>query len=166
MPKGSIVSAHGYKDGWYYVEYDGKEGWAGEAYLTKVLQEEPEEEKVKPSKKEYIADYTVSATVSEIEIRYGPGMEYKKMDTLPRDASVSAYGFENGWYYIYNKEKNISGWIKEDYLKKKEKVETTPQNTSNSTDSTDPYSDDTLSDQEEGVEESVEDDESEWVDEE
>ena len=126
MPKGSIVTAHGYLDGWYYVEYNGKEGWAGKDYLTKQSESEsdlsesqPEEKLVKPSHEDFIADYMVS---SELKLRYGPGDEYGEIGSLSLGSSVSAYGTEDGWYYVYNQDKNLTGWANGKDLKKKEAV--------------------------------------------
>ena len=127
MPKGSTVTAHGYLDGWYYVEYNGQEGWAGKDYLTKQPESGSEQTMVKPSHEDYIADYTTSSTTT---LRYGPGTEYGEGGSLPQNADVSAYGTEKGWYYVYYKDKDITGWIPGNDLKKKEGTEASPQNDS------------------------------------
>ena len=52
IPKGATVAVYASQNGWYYVEYDGKNGWSKSKYLTKGTVSEDEETKEDQSQPE------------------------------------------------------------------------------------------------------------------
>ena len=56
----------------------------------------------------------VNTNRSSLNIRSGPGENYKVIGSAPKDATVYIIDYSNGWYLIYYR--GIEGWASCDYI--------------------------------------------------
>lgn len=122
LKRNDVIEAVGKTDnGWYVVQYDGKEGFVNSQYLQpykeKPKQPAPDPKPTpKPKPKPTIeiieasGEYTVTA--SALNIRSGPGTNYERIGSLPYGTKVKVNGkTKDNWFRIQwnGKEGFISG---------------------------------------------------------
>lgn len=110
MRKGVTTEKLGNSGNWIKVKVNNKTGYVYKRYLNDV---KPDSEK---DKDEIVETKTVSITADSLNIRSGPGKNYKIIGDLPRDATATVIGEPTGkWYKIsYG---NNYGYISSKYTK-------------------------------------------------
>jgi len=97
IPKGRQMIYVSSKNGWYEVQYGGKQGFVSASYVRtqNVVQQQ-----VRPEAP--AASGTLKST-SALNIRKGPGTGYARVGSMPKGAVVSYNEIRNGWYKVsYN----------------------------------------------------------------
>ncbi|MCP4153864.1 MAG: SH3 domain-containing protein [bacterium] len=84
---GNIVSVYEEKNGWARI--DKEELWVFARYISTV--------------------YYGNVTISQLNVRTGPGADYRQIDSILQGDKVTIYEKENGWYRISHNEKWVSG---------------------------------------------------------
>ncbi len=72
-------------------------------------------EKTQPSTPETEGDYV---TVSETDLRKGPGFEYPVVAKIPRGMKVNVVGIERGWLRIESKHGRAPGYMDQTYARR------------------------------------------------
>ncbi|GER67487.1 N-acetylmuramoyl-L-alanine amidase [Weizmannia acidilactici] len=108
LKKGTKVTVYSIKNGWAYISYGGKKGYASSQYLKKVAAAS-------------LGTYTVTAT--SLYMRKGPGKNYGTIALLKKGTKVTVYSIKNSWAYIQYGSKK--GYASSKYLKKYTKTGST-----------------------------------------
>lgn len=98
-------------DTWAYVEYNGVYGWCTEKYLSYRLP--IENDIVEPDNEFDDAVSSFTVIVDKLNLRKGPGENYKVMDTINNGEVLEEYGYNNDDYgkWIYTEYKGQRGWV-------------------------------------------------------
>lgn len=90
-------------DGWFKISWQGKTGYVSANYLE-----------VSTTASAELGSGKVTTEGSSLNVRSGPGTDYDRVTSLPRDAVVKITGIENGWFKI---ERNgTAGYVSSDYI--------------------------------------------------
>ena len=122
MKYGEAIRVEKIENGWAYTTVDGKSGWCSAEYLTENKSEIKQEASsgndskriVEPSNKAEAGYHGYVNSPEGVNMRYGPGLEYDVVETIPDKAEVVEEGWEDGWVYIEYDGKN--GWIKGEFF--------------------------------------------------
>ena len=95
IPKGAQVEVTGYSGNWAKVTYNGKTGYASNAYL-------------KPAAVE------MYYTTASLNLRSGPGTSYKVLLVMPKGAGVEVLQKNGDWYQV--RYKGTTGYASRKYL--------------------------------------------------
>ena len=80
-------SASGSGNGWYQVEYNGRTGYVSADYIVDLAGVSP-------------GTISVISATTELNVRSGPGTDYKVLTTLNTGDKMVALGLSDGWYTI------------------------------------------------------------------
>ncbi len=104
IPKGEKVAVLGETEGWYQVEYDGKEGYMSADYLSVTGDYEGE-----------LGYCAVDTEGDNLNIRAGAGTQFDLLGSIPNGTVVPVKGISQGWLKVtYGK---VTGYISTDYVK-------------------------------------------------
>lgn len=95
MPKGAKVEVTGYSGTWAKVTYNGKSGFASNAYLKGQTME---------------TLYTTAA----LNLRSGPGTSYKVLKVMPKGSAVEVLQKNGDWYQV--RYSGTTGFASRNYL--------------------------------------------------
>lgn len=120
--KGAIVELLSEEaNGWYKVNYNGKEGYMSAEWLD-VLTEDPSDpsgeesaETTEPAASEKTSTSS-TAVVSDgpLNVRSGPGTGYDRIGTLNKGTEVTILETLDGWYKIYSGD--LTGYVSSQYI--------------------------------------------------
>ena len=97
IPNGRQMVFVSSKNGWYEVQYGGKQGYVSGTYVRTERVAEPQ---IRPEATP--ANGTLKSTAA-LNMRKGPGTGYGKVGSMPKGAVVSFSEIRNGWYRVnYN----------------------------------------------------------------
>jgi uncharacterized protein YraI len=102
LAKGREVTVLGEEDGWYHIKWNNSTGYVLKEYL--MLNGD-------------VSSRPANATVTgggTINVRTGPGMDFKRITMLAEGKRVAVLSKENDWYYIAFD--GTTGYIYADYL--------------------------------------------------
>lgn len=125
IPKGEEVIIHETSNGWSYVTYNGKTGYASRKYLNLVEAEKPivppkpvEPEKPVNPAPEVEQVQGIKKTLYNLNMRTGAGTSHNVILTIPKGAEVQVLKEESGWSKIiysgktgYSSSEYLSGFI-------------------------------------------------------
>ncbi|MDR2421091.1 MAG: C40 family peptidase [Oscillospiraceae bacterium] len=97
-----IVILERTNDEWYYINYDGKTGYAKSEFLTDILTAE-----------NFSATGEVTAT--DVLMRSGPSTDKKVLGVYNTGEQLAVIGINNGWYKV--KSNGSTGYMRSDYMK-------------------------------------------------
>ena len=125
IERGKPVEVYGSSMGtdgtmWYFVKYNGYEGWSKAVYITKEapapIQEEtpknnPQDDYVQP---DHYLDYGnhCETIVGELNLRSGPGEGYHSYLKLPKGAQLEELGYNDNSDWIFTCYNGQYGWAK------------------------------------------------------
>lgn len=90
-------------DGWYKISWQGKTGYVSANYLE-----------VSTTAGADLGSGKVTTEGSSLNVRSGPGTDYGRVASLPRNAVVKITGIENGWFRI--ERGATTGYVSSDYI--------------------------------------------------
>ena len=106
LHNGDRVTVIGESNGWYKINYGGREAWISGKYVEKstgTTNPPPQQ----------TGTFEVVVSASTLNVRTGPSTDYSKIGTLSNGARVTVLEEKNGWYKInYNGQE---GWISASY---------------------------------------------------
>lgn len=114
LKKGDKVTIKGESNGWYKIDYKGKDGWSSGKYI-KVVSGGSSSGTVAQQGEVYNL-----GSARTLNIRSGPGTNYSRIGSLPRGATMTIKSESGSWYKIDYKGKD--GWGHKSYIKKKGSV--------------------------------------------
>ena len=105
---------------WYFVKYNGYEGWCKAVYITKDAPSPIQEEAPKnDSQNDYVQpdhylDYPLhcETVVGELNLRSGPGEGYHSYLRLPKGAQLEEIGYNDNSDWIFTCYNGQYGWAK------------------------------------------------------
>lgn len=127
-PKDATVEVLDDSSDWWYIRYNGVEGFASSAYLASIETVTPVNDIT------IIRDMIVNTLESNLNLRSGPSTGYEIIGKLPKGAEVGLIEESNGWAKV--KYGDSIGWCSSNYLINKAVPETTappPQTTTTTT---------------------------------
>ena len=103
VPEGTEVSVlEAAQNGWYKVEWNGKQGYMSADYLTV---------RVNPTE---LGTGTPNTGSDYLNMRSGPGTGYSKVGSIPPGTTLTITAEENGWYKTsYN---GVTGYVSSAYV--------------------------------------------------
>lgn len=126
IERGKQVEVYGTGKGadgamWYFVKYNGHEGWCKAVYITKEAPGTTQTETTKSQnlytdyvKPEHYLEYPnhCHTVVGELNLRKGPGESYKSYLKLPKGAELEELGYNDGGEWIFTCYNGQYGWAK------------------------------------------------------
>ena len=106
LKRNTVVTRYSQKNNWYYVKYDGGEGWVYKGYLSNV-------------KSSSSGSYTSSATyktTTGLRVRSEASTDGAVIDKLKKGTKVTIKKQKGSWVYVSYS--GGSGWVATKYLKK------------------------------------------------
>ena len=124
LPKGTTVTVLEETSGWYKISHNGTTGYMSSQYVsTASSSSSSSASSGTASVAETSMDGTGTVTGSYVNFRTGPSTSYKVISTLPRNTEIKILAKAGSWYKIsYN---GSTGYMAADYVKIKEKTDTT-----------------------------------------
>lgn len=126
LKKGASVKTYGTKNGWYKIKYDGKTAYINSDY-TSTKAPSGSSSSSSSSASSSTETKKVYITASSLNVRSGPGTDYKVVGSLKEGAAVNTYGTKDGWYKIKYNDKTA-------YISKKYTSTKAPSGSSGSSD--------------------------------
>ncbi len=122
---GQKIQVDDAKDGWAHATVDGQTGWCSMEFLTadesnvkskdeKSSSGADPDKLVKPSNNSESGFHGYVDSPEGLNMRLGPGQDYKIIDVIPDKTELTELGWEDGWVYIMWKGKY--GWISAQYF--------------------------------------------------
>ncbi len=101
------------RNNWSYVEYNGKRGWCSTEFL---IDEDLMTTTAPTTQKTFSVPPGTAKITSDngINLREGPGTNYKVIVAMPYNATVNVQLSQNGWCYVEYKGK--TGWCTAEFL--------------------------------------------------
>jgi cell wall-associated NlpC family hydrolase len=102
LRKGDVVVVlNTVDDIWYYVNYNGTEGYAAAMYMSDVVPAE---------------DFSTGGTVTgdDVRMRTEPSTDGDVLDTYPDGTVMHVLGIDNGWYKVTYADQ--TGYIRSDFM--------------------------------------------------
>lgn len=109
LHNGDRVTVIGESNGWYKINYSGREAWISGKYVEKS-----NGSTTQPQQPSNTFEVVVSA--SSLNVRTGPSTNYNKIGSLASGTHVTVLEEKNGWYKINYEGKE--GWISAAYTYK------------------------------------------------
>ncbi len=108
IPEGDLVQVTGASGNFYRIEYDGRSGYVFKTYVEKATQAD-------------LGDFTASGypymtiTTSSVNLRKSASTSARKLDTIPRGASITVLKLSGSWANVtYDGQ---TGWVVKDYIR-------------------------------------------------
>lgn len=126
IERGKPVEVYGSGKGsdgamWYFVKYNGYEGWCKASYITKEAPESIQTETTKSGKvktdyvkPEHYLEYGnhCQTVVGELNLRSGPGESYQSYLKLPKGTQLEELGYNDDGEWIFTCYNGQYGWVK------------------------------------------------------
>ena len=106
IPKRSEVTVLSQHGDWYFIKYNGKEGYVRSDLISQGTEDS------------YVGDYDVTyegITSTRVNFREGPGTEYRSIKCLAKGTTVEVIGTNLDWKKVMLN--GHIGYIKADYLR-------------------------------------------------
>ncbi len=112
IPGNAVLTISGLENGWYKTSFNGVSGYVSSDYIT--LNNSAPSSAPAPAETPSTKIGIPNTGGSSLNMRSGPGTDYRKLASIPSNASLSIIGEENGWFKIsYN---GSSGYVSSDYV--------------------------------------------------
>lgn len=123
LHNGDKVTILGESNGWYKIDFNGREAWVSGKYVT--VDGGSTSDPVEPEQPPVTGDKVVIIDTASLNVRNGPSADNTKLGSLTHGTKVTVLGESNGWYKInYNGQE---GWIKASYTHAVETVDAASQ---------------------------------------
>lgn len=94
MPHGATARVVYKQNGWYKLTFDGRTGWASSRFLS---DQKPAAHRDRDQGQVYWID---APRNGQLNLRSGPGRNYKVIDKMPHGAKARVIYKQNGWYKL------------------------------------------------------------------